>query len=83
MADFAGNEMFESPNITPAAIGSWTEAEFLRAITEGVRPDGTQRNILVDKKVQWSKAKNIWQNAAIRTGLYMPIYLIKRLARKA
>ncbi len=43
----------------------------------------TQRNILVDKKVQWSKAKNIWQNAAIRTGLYMPIYLIKRLARKA
>ena len=42
MADFAGDEMFESPNITPAAIGTWTEAEFLRAMTEGVRPDGTQ-----------------------------------------
>jgi cytochrome c553 len=43
MADFAGDtEMFQSPNITPATIGSWTEAEFLRAITEGVRPDGTQ-----------------------------------------
>lgn len=43
MADFAGDqEMFESPNITPAAIGTWTEAEFLRAITEGVRPDGSQ-----------------------------------------
>ncbi|MFO7678725.1 MAG: hypothetical protein R6X34_01620 [Chloroflexota bacterium] len=42
MADFAGDtEMFQSPNITPAAIGAWTEAEFLRAITEGVRPDGT------------------------------------------
>jgi hypothetical protein len=33
--------MFGSPNITPAAIGTWTEAEFLRAVTEGVRPDGT------------------------------------------
>ena len=43
MADFAGdNEMFQSPNITPAAIGTWTEAEFLQAMTEGVRPDGTQ-----------------------------------------
>lgn len=41
MADFTGDEMFGSPNITPAAIGTWTEAEFLRAITEGVRPDGT------------------------------------------
>lgn len=41
MADLAGNEMFGSPNITPAAIGTWTEAEFLRAVTEGVRPDGT------------------------------------------
>jgi cytochrome c553 len=43
LADFAGDtEMFQSPNITPAAIGTWTEAEFVRAITEGVRPDGTQ-----------------------------------------
>jgi cytochrome c553 len=42
MADFAGDtQMFQSPNITPATIGSWTESEFLRAITEGVRPDGT------------------------------------------
>lgn len=42
MADFAGDtEMFQSPNITPAAIGDWTEAEFVRAVTEGVRPDGT------------------------------------------
>jgi hypothetical protein len=32
----------------------------------------TQNNILVDKKVQWSEAKNIWQNAAIRTAVYMP-----------
>lgn len=43
MADFAGDEeFFGSPNITPAAIGTWTEAEFLRAMTQGVRPDGTE-----------------------------------------
>ncbi len=40
-ATFAGDEFFGSPNITPAAIGDWTEAEFVRTITEGVRPDGT------------------------------------------
>ena len=44
MPDLAGNEMFGSPNITPAAIGAWTEAEFLRAMTQGVRPDGTLLN---------------------------------------
>jgi hypothetical protein len=42
----------------------------------------TQNNILVDKKVQWSEAKNIWQNAAIRTAVYMPVYLGRRLFRK-
>ena len=51
MADFAGDsEMFQSPNITPAAIGTWTEAEFLQAITEGVRPDGT---LLDAKEMPW------------------------------
>jgi mono/diheme cytochrome c family protein len=35
---------FYSPNITPdpeTGIGRWTETEFLRALREGVRPDGT------------------------------------------
>ena len=34
---------FYGPNITPhpqAGIGKWTEAEFVRAMREGVRPDG-------------------------------------------
>jgi mono/diheme cytochrome c family protein len=34
---------FYSPNITPdpnTGIGSWTDAQFLRALREGVRPDG-------------------------------------------
>ena len=28
-------------NITPAAIGSWTDGELLRAVTQGVSKDGT------------------------------------------
>lgn len=42
----------------------------------------SQNNVLVDRKVQWAEAKNIWQNAAIRTAIYMPVYLTKRLFRK-
>jgi mono/diheme cytochrome c family protein len=45
----AGGEKFDlgpagvlySPNITPAAIGSWTDGELLRAVTQGVSRDGT------------------------------------------
>lgn len=51
MADFAGDtEMMGSPNITPAVIGTWTEAEFVQAITEGVLPDGT---LLDPKEMPW------------------------------
>jgi cytochrome c553 len=31
-------------NLTPAGIGSWTEADFVRALREGRRPDGTAIN---------------------------------------
>lgn len=30
-----------SANLTPEAIGSWTEADFFKALREGVRPNGT------------------------------------------
>ena len=30
-----------SANITPEGIGSWTEADFFKALREGVRPNGT------------------------------------------
>ena len=30
-----------SQNITPAGIGSWSDADFIRALREGKRPDGT------------------------------------------
>jgi hypothetical protein len=36
----------------------------------GVSGQVQQRNTLVDPRVQWQEARNIWHNAAIRTGIY-------------
>lgn len=36
----------------------------------GVKGQVTTSKVLVDPNVQWSQAKNIWQNAAIRTVIY-------------
>lgn len=44
-----------------------------------------QSNSLVDPKLQWSEAKNIWHNAAVRTGVYLlasPVRWIRNLARR-
>jgi hypothetical protein len=41
-----------------------------------------QTNVCVDKKVQWSEAKNVWHNAMIRTAVYMPVHFTKRLFNK-
>jgi mono/diheme cytochrome c family protein len=35
-----GVGVYYAPNITPAAIGSWTDGELMRAITSGVTKDG-------------------------------------------
>jgi hypothetical protein len=37
----------------------------------GVKGQATSSKALVDPKVQWSQAKNIWKNAAIRTVFYL------------
>lgn len=39
--------------------------------------------VRIDKKVQWSEARNIWYNAAIRTALYTPITLGRRILGRA
>jgi hypothetical protein len=41
-----------------------------------------QEAIRIDKKMQWSEAKNVWHNAAIRTALYTPVHMTKRLFSK-
>jgi hypothetical protein len=41
------------------------------AAHHGVPGEVTQQINLVDPRVQWSEAKNVWHNAGIRTGLYV------------
>lgn len=48
----------------------------------GVNGVPKQRNVLVDPRVQWGEAKNVWHNSAIRTALYMPVTLAKRVFQR-
>lgn len=57
--------------------------EFLAAYF-GVNGQVQQQVTCVDPKVQWSQAKNIWHNAAVRTALYTlatPVRWVRDLAR--
>lgn len=38
----------------------------------------TQKNLCVDPRIQWSEARNIWYNAAIRTTLNTPVRWLRR-----
>jgi hypothetical protein len=38
-----------------------------------------QKNVMIDRRVQWSEAKNVWHNAAIRTAVYMPVHVVRRV----
>ena len=42
-------------------------------------PQITQEEICVDNRVQWREAKNIWHNSAIRSSLYMPVHITRRI----
>lgn len=44
----------------------------------GVNGQVQQQVTCVDPKLQWSEAKNIWKNAAIRTTFYSPIHNIRK-----
>lgn len=50
-----------------------------------VKAPAMMRQRLLDPKVQWSEAKNVWENAAIRTMLYWMVYPViwmgKRMRR--
>jgi anti-anti-sigma factor len=47
----------------------------------GVQGELEQQDVLVDPHIQWSEFKNLWYSAAIRSSLYMPLYLLKRLLK--
>ena len=49
----------------------------------GVDGQVEQRTTLVDPRIQWSEASNIWHNAAVRTTLYAPINFTKRLFQRS
>jgi len=46
-------------------------------------PQTNQTNSLVDPRMQWREWRNIWQNAGIRSGLYMPVAMVKKVFRKS
>ena len=46
-------------------------------------PQATQTTSLVDPRIQWREWRNIWHNAGIRSGLYMPVALIKKVFGKS
>ncbi len=41
-----------------------------------------QKNVIIDRRVQWSGVKNVWHNAAIRTAVYMPVHVVKRVLKR-
>jgi hypothetical protein len=44
----------------------------------GTHGDVAQQNILIDPDIQWSRFANLRYSAAIRSSLYMPVYLLKK-----
>jgi hypothetical protein len=49
--------------------------------SQGQQP--TLESVCVDKRVQWSEARNVWHSAAIRSVVYMPVHFTRRLFRRA
>ena len=49
----------------------------------GIQGQVQQDTILVDPKVQWSQAKNVRYNAAIRSMLYMPVAMARRISKRS
>jgi len=47
---------------------------------QGEEPD--LKIVLVDPKVQWAQAKNVWHNSAVRTGLYILAAPVRWLRRQ-
>jgi hypothetical protein len=69
-------------------VGHKTEDDFwiatLRSLSArfGVSGQPQMRSALVDPRVQWSEARNVWRNAAIRTFFYLPVALVKKALKR-
>ena len=42
-------------------------------------PQPSQTNSLIDPRMQWGEWRNVWNNAGIRSGLYMPVAIVKKM----
>lgn len=63
-----GPDARPAPNITPAGgIGRWSEADFVRAIRTGVRPDGTR----IDPAMPWKAMSGHTEDELHAIWLYM------------
>ena len=86
----AGDPMYEL--MFRVGLGHKMEDDFwmqtLRNLAAHFQAAGSQpemRRIIVDPRIQWSEARNIWQNAAIRTTFYTlaaPLRWFRRILRK-
>jgi hypothetical protein len=64
----------------------WSKTLRALAAHFGVTGDVAMERVLVDRRRNWSEAKNVWQNAAIRSGIYMfgaPIRWLRRRTARA
>jgi hypothetical protein len=79
----ASDPLFES--LFRLGIGHNGEDQFwggtLRALAArfGASGEPQQRTVLVDPRLQWSEARNLWHNAAIRTALFMPVAIARKV----
>ncbi len=60
----------------------WNHVLTQLATHYGVSGQVETRKTLVDSRLQWSQAKNIWYNSAVRSTLYTPVRLLKRVFRR-
>jgi len=67
-----------SANLTPAGIGSWTEADFVRALREGKRPDGSAINEIMP----WRFAGRMTDDELHALWLYLQTVPAKETAAK-
>ncbi len=61
----------------------WTHVLTQLADQFGIAGQVQSHKILVDPRVQWSEAKNIWYNAVLRSTLNLPVRLVGRLFGRA
>lgn len=54
-------------NLTPAGIGKWTEADFVKALRAGVRPDGR----ILSAVMPWPKTKNLTDDEIRAMWIYL------------